>query len=200
MEYGVQLPRNTALLVVDVQVGTDHPGRDRRNNWQAEENIDRLLAAWRGSERPVYHVRHNSRSVHSPFHNSKPGNAIMEFAQPIGAEPLIEKDVNCAFVGTDLERRLREAGIDTLVIAGFSTDHCVESTARMAGDLLFDTYVVSDATATFDRVGPDGTLYEAAVVHGVSLASMDNEFCTIVDTNSLLAAVDAFAPAEREIQ
>lgn len=152
-----------------------------------------MLDAWRHAERPIIHVKHNSRKSTSPFHVTHPGNAIMAFAQPRPGEPLIEKDANCAFIGTDLESRLRSAGITTLVIVGFITNHCVETTARMAGDLDFDTVVVSDATATFDRVGPSGRVFGAELVHAVSLASIHDEFVTVVDTNSVLAALNTFA-------
>ena len=191
----MELLGNAALLVIDVQEGVNQPGRGRRNNPQAEEQIGRLLDAWRAFERPVIHVKHNSQRLTSPFHATHPGNAIQAFAMPGPGEPLIEKSVNCAFVGTDLEARLRGAGITTLVIVGFHTNHCVESTARLAGDLSFDTYVVSDATAAFDRLGPDGRVYDAETIHGVSLASISEEFAAVVDTRAVLAAIDALGRA-----
>lgn len=185
----MELPENAALLIIDVQVATNRPEAGTRNNPEAEGNIARLLSAWRETERPICHVKHNSRSPESAFHISKPGNAIMDFAQPLPDEPLIEKQANCAFVGTDLEERLRSQGIDTLVIVGFITNHCVETTARVASDLLFDVYVVSDATATFNRVGPDGQEFDAETVHAVSLASINEEFVTVIDTAALLTAL-----------
>lgn len=187
----MELPENAALLIIDVQVATNRPEAGTRNNPEAEENIARLLSAWRETERPICHVKHNSRSPESAFHISKPGSAIMDFAQPLPDEPLIEKQANCAFVGTDLEERLRSQGIDTLVIVGFITNHCVETTARVASDLLFDVYVVSDATATFNRVGPDGQEFDAETVHAVSLASINEEFVAVVDTEAVVDAVTA---------
>jgi nicotinamidase-related amidase len=191
----VELPSNTALLVIDVQEGMRLPSRGPRNNPHAEENIARLLDAWRAAGWPIIHVKHNSRWETSPFHASHRGNDVQAFAQPLPGEPLIEKDVNCAFVGTDLESRLRSAGITTLVIVGFVTNHCVDATARMAGDLQFDTYVVSDATGTFDRVGPDGQTYEAATIHAVTLATLNGEFATVVDTDAVLSAFEALTRA-----
>lgn len=187
----MELPSNAALLIIDVQVGTNRPELGERNNPQAEDNIARLLGAWRDAGRPIIHVKHNAPSVDSPFHISKPGNAIMDCALPLPDEALVEKSVNCAFVGTDLEDRLRSQGIQALVLTGFSTNHCVESTARMASDLQFSPYVVSDATATHGRVGPDGQRFDAETVHAVSLASINEEFVTVVDTEGLLAALEA---------
>jgi nicotinamidase-related amidase len=192
----MQLPESsTALLIIDVQHGINRPENGRRNNPQAEDNIARLLVAWRASDRPVFHVKHNSTRPDSPFHPTSPGNEIMDFARPLPEEPLIEKSANGAFVRTGLEEMLRDAGITTLVIAGFVTNHCVETTARMAGDLDFDTYVVSDATAAHDRVGPDGKLYEAEIIHAVALTSIHDEFVTVVDTGSVLSALDLLVEA-----
>lgn len=185
----MELPPNTALLVIDVQHAVNDPVHGNRNNPQAEENIGKLLVAFRDAGRPVYHVKHNSRLAESTFNATKPGNAIMEFALPLPDEPLIEKDVNSAFIGTDLEARLRDAGITSLVIVGFTTNHCVETTTRMAGNLDFETFLVADGTATNDRVGPDGKLYEADLIHNASLTSMHGEFTTVVDTETVLAAL-----------
>jgi nicotinamidase-related amidase len=187
----MDLPSTAALLVIDVQEGHNVPGHGRRNNPNAEENIARLLDRWRASDMPVIHIKHNSRWDHSPFHISHPGNAIQRFALPLPGEPLIEKSANCAFTGTGLEDRLRRDGIDTLVIVGFVTNHCVESTARMAGDLLFETWVVSDATAAFDRAGPDGQTYDADLIHNVSLATLNGEFASVVDTTTVLSTLES---------
>ena len=94
--------------------------------------------------------------------------------------------MNSAFIGTGLEERLREQGIERVVIAGLTSDHCVSATARMAGDLGFDVYVVADATATFGRTGPDGEHLAAEQVHAVSLATLEGEFATVVRTEELL--------------
>jgi hypothetical protein len=151
----------------------------------------RLLAAWRETGRPIYHIQHMSREPQSPLRPGLPGNAIKPLVQPQGDEPVITKDVNSAFIGTDLEARLRRAGQQTVVLIGLTTEHCVSTTARMAGNLGFTTYVIGDATATFDKRGPDGTFYPAETVHGVSLASLHGEFATVVDTATVLRELSA---------
>lgn len=179
------LPRSAALLVVDVQQGFDDPFWGRRNNPDAEAQIAILLHAWRHTKRPVIHIQHMSTSPTSPLRPGQPGNAIKQIAYPLPDEPIITKRVNSAFIGTDLENRLGHLGAETLVIVGLTTNHCVSTTARMAGNFGFTTYVVSDATATFDRVGPDGVLYRAEEIHAISLASLHDEFATVVNTVAL---------------
>jgi nicotinamidase-related amidase len=184
------LPPNAALIIVDVQGGFDDPVWGPRNNPQAEENIARLLAAWRRTGRPIFHVQHLSTEPNSPLRPDQPGCEIKEIAKPLPGEPLIQKRVHSAFIGTDLEARLRQAGLDTLVIVGLTTNHCISTTTRMANNLGFDTYVVSNATATFDRVGHDGKHHKAEDVHAVSLANLHREFATVVETDSLLEQLD----------
>jgi nicotinamidase-related amidase len=183
------LSDHTALILIDVQNGFDDPRMGGRNNPQAESNIAALLAAWRESGRPLIHVKHNSLLPGSPLRPGQAGNEIKSQATPQADEPVIGKTVNSAFIGTDLEDRLRESGIDSVVLVGLTTDHCVSTTARMAGNLGFETLLVADATAAFDRAGPDGTLHPAETVYRVELAILHGEFATVVSTADVLAAL-----------
>ena len=180
---------NAALLVVDVQEGFDHPQWGPRNNLQAEANITKLLSAWRRTRRPVFHVRHLSLRPGSVFEQNKAGSSIKAVVAPLRDEPVIHKHVNSAFIGTDLEEQLRRNTIAQLVITGLTTDHCVSTTTRMAANLGFDVYLVSDATATFDRTGPDLQAYSAKQIHDIHLASLHGEFAHISSTADILAAI-----------
>jgi nicotinamidase-related amidase len=175
-----------ALIIIDVQRGFDEPAWGHRNNDDAEGNIAKLLGAWRSSGRPVVHVKHMSRSPHSPLRAGQPGNAIKDEVAPRAEEPVIQKNVNSAFIGTDLEARLRKAGIGTVVMTGLTTDHCVSKSARMAANLGFDCYVVADGTATFDRTGYDGRHFSAEEIHETSLASLSGEFARVVESDELI--------------
>jgi nicotinamidase-related amidase len=184
-----KLPGNTVLLLIDVQKGFDEPLWGQRNNPGAEENMARLLKAWRTTDRPVMFVKHLSIYPDSPLNKDNPGCAIKEIVKPLAGELIIWKHVNSAFIGTDLEEELRRKGYETLVIVGLTTQYCVSTTARMAGNLGFHAYVVSDATAAFGLTGPDGIDYSAETVHALSLATIHNEFAQVVDTGTVMKAL-----------
>ncbi len=182
----------TALLVVDVQRGMDDPRLGRRNNPGVEENFAALLSAWRRPGGPLFHVRHLSKEPGSPLVGE--GAEFKQATRPLPGEPVVEKDVNSAFIGTDLEARLREGGVEELVLAGLTTDHCVSTTARMAANLGFGVRLVSDATATFDRLGPDGRPHAAEDVHEMALVHLHQEFARIVTTAEALEACEPDPP------
>ena len=183
-----KLPQSTALLVIDAQQAFLDPRWGERNNPQAESNIARLLATWRETGRPIRHVVHDSVEADSLLRPGSVGNAIQAVAAPEAAEPVYHKHVNSAFIGTNLEQDLRRDSIDTLVIVGLATNHCVSTSVRMAGNLGFKTYVVSDATAAFARLGLDGILRSAESVHSAALSDLHEEFATVVSTADVLKA------------
>jgi nicotinamidase-related amidase len=178
-----------ALLVIDVQKGLDDPSWGKRNNPEAESNIAFLLSRWRKQKLPIIHIRHCSVMPNSPLRPGLPGNAYKEEAQPLPGEKQFSKSVNSAFIGTGLEQYLHEQDISSLVIVGLTTDHCVSTSVRMAGNLGFDVTLVSDATATFDRKGYDGARYSADDIHKINLASLNGEFCTVRSTEHVLKEI-----------
>lgn len=180
------LPATATLLLIDIQLGLDDPKYGRRNNPDAEANAARLLERWRDSGRPLVHIQHLSTSPSSPLRPGQDGVAIKPEVAPIEGERVITKQVNCAFIGTDLEAVLRCEGATPVVIAGLTTNHCVETTARVASDLGFAPIVVSDATATHDRTGPDGSHWPAETIHAVTLTSINGEFAEIATTADIL--------------
>lgn len=183
------ISHHAALLIIDVQKAIDHPGWGRRNNPQAEQNIGRLLAAWRKAGKPIIHVRHISREPASTYRPGQEGCEFKTEVQPMNGERIVTKHTNSAFIGTDLEALLRREGISTLVICGVITNNSVEATARMAGNLGFETYVVSDATATFDKVDFAGRPHEADDVHAMSLANLQGEYATVLSTEEIFIQV-----------
>jgi nicotinamidase-related amidase len=177
-----------ALVVIDAQLGFDDPAWGRRNNPQAEACIGLLLETWRGAGATVVHVHHCSTSPAGSFQPGTRGSEPKPQAIPQRGELVYEKKVNSAFIGTTLEADLRRLGIQTLVIVGLTTNHCVSTTVRMAGNLGFKTFVVADATAAFDRAGADGRLRSADEVHNAALGDLHEEFAEVIDTRSVIAA------------
>ena len=105
---------------------------------------------------------------------------------PLHGERLIQKQVPDAFCGTTLEAGLREAGIEQLIIVGVATHNSVESTARTAGNLGFDTWVAEDACYTFDKTDYFGKAHSAEEVHAMSLGNLQGEYATVVATAEIL--------------
>jgi nicotinamidase-related amidase len=169
------------LLVIDVQRAWEDPAWPERNNPEAEARVADLLAAWREADAPLVHVRHESIESDGLFRRGTDSFEFKAEAAPLPGEPVVEKLVNSAFIGTDLEEQLRAAGAETVVIAGLTTDHCCSTTARMAGNLGFETWVVSDATATHARGE-----FDAETIHRTALASIDEEFCEVLDAREAI--------------
>lgn len=182
-----------ALLVVDVQRGFDDPIWGPRNNPEAEANIARIVSAWRETGRLLFHILHDSTSPNSPLRPGQPGNLPKPEVEPREDEQVYRKTVNSAFIGTSLEADLREAGLETLIVVGLTTNHCVSTTVRMAGNLGFATYVVHDATATFDRLGIDGRVRPAAEVHLAALSDLQDEFAAVTISEVVIAAAGRVA-------
>lgn len=189
-------PAATALLVIDVQKGfLEIEARGNpRNNLGAVSEISGLIAAFRAAGMPVIHIRHASLEPESVFRPDRPGYAVMDEARELPGEVVLVKHVNSSFIGTGLEAHLREHGIQTLVIVGITTNHCVETTTRMAGNLGFDARLVRDAAYTFDRTGPDGERHRAEAIHQMTLANLAGEFATIVTAGDVLAALRTITP------
>jgi len=176
-----------ALILVDIQKGFDNIEYwgGQRNNPDAEENVGELLRLWRKHQLPIFHIKHCSSNPDSLLNEANEGNDFKDLIKPISSEPIIKKNVNSAFIGTDLKQQLDNLKITKLVIVGLTTDHCISTTTRMAGNLGFDTFLVSDATATFNRKGLEGQNYPSELIHATALASLNVEFTKIVTTEFL---------------
>jgi len=176
-----------ALILIDFQKGFEDIAYwgEQRNNLDAEKKASELLKIWRENNLPIFHIQHCSQIKTSLLHESNKGNEFQDIVKPLEHETIIKKNVNSAFIGTDLEEQLKNNKISKLVIVGLTTDHCVSTTTRMAGNLEFETYLVSDATATFNKKGIDGKEYSAELIHETALASLNNEFAIIITTDYL---------------
>src|SRR5213592_276687 len=97
-----------ALILVDIQKGFDdiEYWGGQRNNPDAEDNANELLRLWREHNLPIFHIKHCSSNVKSPLNEAHAGNDFKELVKPMGNEPIINKKVNSAFIGTDLKKQL----------------------------------------------------------------------------------------------
>jgi nicotinamidase-related amidase len=177
------------LIIIDMQNAIDHHSWGRRNNPDAEQYIAKLLARWRELKLPIIHVQHLSTEPNSTYRPNQRGCDFKKEVKPLPGEKIVRKSVNCAFIGTDLEDYLRMNGYQQLVITGVITNNSVEATARVSGNLGFDTIVVSDATATFDKQDLRGKWHVAEVVHALSLANLSGEYATIQTTEEVLESL-----------
>jgi nicotinamidase-related amidase len=179
--------QSPVLLIIDAQEGIDNSAYwgGERNNPQAEGNIKLLLDVWRKKQQPVIFIQHASTTLVSPLRKGNPGHDFKDGISPGGHELVIEKSTPCAFIGTNLESTLRHLKASTVVITGFITNNSVESTARTSGNLGFRTFVVSDATATFRKQGVNGEVFDAELVHSISLANLSEEYAEVITTQQL---------------
>lgn len=197
--------QETALLVIDAQKGVNehqHWGGScgHRNNPDAERNIAELLSVWRERELPVYFTLHNSREAGSPLKlNLESGQPIDGLAARPG-ERVVIKDVNSGFTGTDLELHLRRERISRLLVVGFFTNMCVETTVRAAGNKGYDTYLAHDACAAGNRLDPNGHSFDADLVHAMSIANLHGEFCTAITTAQAVGLADIADPNLHRMQ
>jgi nicotinamidase-related amidase len=184
-----------ALLLIDIQKGFDNIEYwgGQRNNPQAETKASELLELWRVNRLPVFHIQHCSSNLKSLLHPTHAGNDFKDPVRPINGEPIIQKNVNSAFIGTDLKQQLDHLKISRIVIVGLTTDHCVSTTTRMAGNFGYETYLVSDATATFNKKSLDGQEFSAELIHDTALASLNEEFAAVVTTDFLKAKLKSEA-------
>ncbi|MCA1404598.1 isochorismatase family protein [Ensifer sp. IC3342] len=185
----LKLPDNAVLIPIDMQRAFDAAPWPPRWNDRVDENGLALLAAWRAAKRPIIHVRHDSVEEQSTLRPEHPGNAFRPGFGPMGEEPLVTKSVNAAFIGTDLDLRLRRLGADTVVIFGISTDMCVSTSVRVGANMGYRVILVEDACDCFDLVDGAGGVVAARDIHRAHVATLRAEFASVLTTDELLAAL-----------
>lgn len=178
---------STALIVIDVQRGFDDEKYwGPRNNPACEDNIVRLIDAWREREWPIVFVKHNSTTPASPLAPGSPGNDLKSM---IVGDPdlLVEKQVHSAFYGSpDLRAWLDSHGIGNVAIAGIQTNMCCETTARMASDLGYRLQFVEDATQTFDLEDANGVVSSADDIAKYTTLTIAADFGLVSTTSDLI--------------
>jgi nicotinamidase-related amidase len=179
------------LILVDQQKAMRHPKWGSRNNPEAEQNIARLLAAWRTRKWPIIHVKHDSTSAGSAFRPGQEGNDFLPLTAPLPGETVVAKKVHSAFIGTDLVARLQALGRPPLVICGVLLANSVEATVRNAANLGFTVRLPADACWSCDKRDLTGRLWPAEDVHQLTLALLDDEYASVTTTDAVLAQVQS---------
>lgn len=179
---------HAVLLPIDMQQGFDAPEASPRWNARADANGLELLAAWRKARRPIVHVRHDSIQPGSALRPGQPGNDFRPGFEPLSGEGLIAKTVNSAFIGTDLDLRLRRLSARRVVVFGMVTDQCVSTTIRMGANLGWDMVLVPDACDCHDLPDGAGSMIPARQVHDVHVATLAFEFCRTMQVSDLITS------------
>ena len=168
----------SALVMIDLQ-NTYREGVMRLDGVEpALVQAQELLRRARDAGIPIFHIQHDA-GAGSPYDVTAPIGRISDEVAPRGDEPVIVKNYPNAFVGTDLQQRLDQAGVKTLILAGFMTHMCINSTARGAFSLGYSPTVVASTTATRALPAPDGSIVPAASLQSASLATLGDLFAVI---------------------
>ena len=175
------------LICVDLQLGflDEDSWGGNRNNKDAEKICAKIISTWRACNEKIIHVRHSSNDTKSKLHPDTEGFKFNPLCAPINCETVLTKSVNSCFIGTELKKILDDMNCSTVVIIGLTTDHCISTTTRMAGNYGYNTYLISDATATFNKVGQNGEIFNSELIHNTALASLKDEFATILSSIEL---------------
>ena len=178
-----------ALVIVDVQ--NDYFPGGRMELVGAEAAADRaqeLLAAFRETGEPVFHVQHLFESDDAPFFvPGSDGAEIHPDVRPEAGEPLIVKHHPNAFLDTPLADQLHQAGVEDVVICGMMTSMCVDASARAAADLGFNTSIAADACAAPDLRSGDEVI-PGTTVHKAFLAALGSLIADVRDTDDIIGA------------
>lgn len=176
----------TVLLPIDMQQAFDTAPWPRRWNDQVDANGLALLNHWRQAGRPIIHVRHDSVMDGSSLAPGTEGNRFRPGFEPLDGEPSVTKSVNSAFIGTDLDLRLRRMGARHVLAFGISTDMCVSTTVRTGANMGWDMLLAADACDCFDLPDGKGGTIQAETVQAAHVATLGFEFCRVLTTKELL--------------
>jgi nicotinamidase-related amidase len=180
--------KRAVLLPIDMQRAFDIPPWPRRWNSAVDQNGLSLLTRWREADRPIIHVRHDSVTEGSTLAPGTEGNRFRPGFEPLTDEQLVTKSVNSAFIGTDLDLRLRRLGACHVVTFGISTDMCVSTTVRTGANMGWNMILADDASDCFELPDGKGGTIAAEAVQAAHVATLGFEFCRVMSTSELLEA------------
>jgi len=169
----------SALILVDAQ-NTYRTGVMQLSGVEpALDACASLLARARALKVPVIHIQHDA-GPGTPYDIRAEIGAIADKVAPVEGEPVVVKNYPNSFLNTDLDARLKALGVKSLVVVGFMTHMCINSTGRGAFNLGYAVTVPANATATRPLVGPDGSTVPAAALQAAALAALGDLFAVVV--------------------
>jgi len=172
--------KDSALIMVDCQ-NTYRRGIMQLTNVEAAIlEAHKLLQLARELTIPIIHIQHDA-GVGTPYDLTNEIGQISEEVAPMNGESIITKNYPNSFIATPLEAQLKALNIENLVIAGFMTHMCINSTARGAFNLGFKPTVVASACATRSLIGAKGQTIDAQTMHDSALAAIRDLFAVVVD-------------------
>jgi nicotinamidase-related amidase len=180
---------NAVLLPIDMQQGFEEKSWPKRWNSNVDQNGQAILKAWREVQKTVVHVRHDSVVSGSTLSPQHKGNGFRVGFEPLAGERVVSKSVNSAFIATDLDLHLRRIVAKTIVTFGIATDICVSTTIRTGANMGWSMILVEDACDCFELPGLNGNIISARAIHEAHVATLGFEFCRVVTTAELLAAL-----------
>ena len=187
MGYAIAGLKDSALVMVDCQNTYRYGMMQLTNVEPAVKEAQKLLNMARDLNIPIIHIRHDA-GVGTPYDVTADIGQISAEVAPKDGESVITKNYPNAFIATPLEAQLKALGIKNVVIAGFMTHMCINSTARGAFNLGFKPTVVASACATRSLVGANGKTVDAQTMHEAALAAIRDLFAVVVDDVASLKA------------
>jgi nicotinamidase-related amidase len=176
----------SALILIDCQETYRTGIMQLEGVEPALQEASGLLARARVAGRPIIHIVHDA-GPGSPYDLNAASGQICSAVAPLVGEMAITKNYPSSFHNTILDDVLKELGVKNLVLAGFMTHMCVNSTARQAFNLGYNPVIVSSATATRSLPLPGGGALSAQAVHDGALAGVADLFATVVSRSSDIA-------------
>ena len=173
----------SALILIDCQNTYREGVMQLEGVEPALKECAALLARARDAGAPVIHIQHDA-GPGSPYDTKAHIGSIADVVAPKTGEKVITKAYPSSFEKTDLDAELKRLGVTDLVIAGFMTHVCVNSTSRAAFNLGYRPTVVASATATRSLPNPIGNDLPAQEVHEAALAALADIFAIVVPDGS----------------
>lgn len=180
MGYSPAKLKDSALVMIDCQ-NTYRTGVMQLTHVEpAIVEAQKLLKLARELKIPIIHIQHDA-GPGSPYDVTTEIGAISTEVAPQSGEDVIVKHFPNSFVETTLETKLRSLRVEDVVLAGFMTHVCVNSTARGAFNLGFKPTIVANACATRSLPTAAGKVIDADTIHESNLAAIRDLFAVVVD-------------------